>query len=63
MTSFSRNFSGSKVPLSQTLIVPAPYSPLGISPWNSRYSRGWSSVSHRQAVLVRVGRDAAREGP
>ena len=23
---------------------PAPYWPLGISPWNSRYSSGWSSV-------------------
>src|SRR5918999_1934491 len=44
ITSSSRNFSGSKVPLSQTSIVPAPYSPFGISPSNSRYSSGWSSV-------------------
>src|SRR5690242_6346284 len=25
-------------------MLPPPYSPRGISPWNSRYSRGWSSV-------------------
>ena len=30
----------SYVPRSQMLIVPAPYSPAGISPWNSRYWSG-----------------------
>src|SRR3954471_11865086 len=34
-------------------MVPAPYSPLGISPWKSRYSSGWSSV--RTALRLRFG--------
>src|SRR6059036_107710 len=44
MISSLRHFSASYVPRSQIVIVPAPYWPLGISPWNSRYSSGWSSV-------------------
>ncbi len=44
ITSSSRNFSVSYVPRSQIAIVPAPYSPFGIFPSNSRYSSGWSSV-------------------
>src|SRR2546423_5863999 len=53
MTSSSRHFSASYVPRSQIVMVPAPYSPLGISPWNSRFSSGWSSV--RTARWLRLG--------
>ena len=53
MISSPRHFSASYVPRSQIVIVPAPYWPLGISPWNSRYSSGWSSV--RTARWLRLG--------
>lgn len=36
--------SGSYVPLSRTITVPPPYSPAGMTPSNSSYSSGWSSV-------------------
>ena len=44
MTSLSRHFSISQVPMSQIFTVPAPYWPFGMVPSNSAYSIGWSSV-------------------
>src|SRR5918992_4167139 len=44
MTSRFVHFSVSYVPRSQMVIVPAPYSPRGMSPSNVAYSSGWSSV-------------------
>ena len=49
--------SGSKVPQSQMMTSPAPYSPWGITPSKSKYSIGWSSVrmARRFSSGSRVG--------
>src|SRR6266851_1865891 len=44
MTSRSDHLIGSYVPSSQISTCPPPYSPLGISPANLKYSSGWSST-------------------
>ena len=44
IASSSRVLLASTSPGPRSLTVPPPYSPLGISPSNSRYSSGWSSV-------------------
>jgi len=44
ITSRSDHFSVSYVPSSQINTCPPPYSPLGISPANLKYSSGWSST-------------------
>jgi hypothetical protein len=57
MTSRAFHFSVSYVPASQIVIDPPPYSPFGISPENSRYSMGWSSVrTASRTVAGSVGR-------
>jgi hypothetical protein len=57
MTSRGFHFSVSYVPVSQIVIRPPPYSPAGISPENSRYSMGWSSVrTASRTVSGSVGR-------
>ena len=49
--------SGSKMPQSQTITSPPPYSFAGITPSKGRYSIGWSSVriASRRAFGSSVG--------
>src|SRR5690606_32257709 len=49
---------GAHVPASHSITVPPPYSPLGMAPSNSAYSRGWSSVRTARRLMSGSG-----EGP
>ncbi|OUD86338.1 hypothetical protein CMMCAS04_15165 [Clavibacter michiganensis subsp. michiganensis] len=57
----SRHFSSSKVPASQMVTSPPPYSPAGIVPSKDPYSSGWSSVcTARWFVPCSVGTPLGR---
>ncbi len=49
--------TGSQLPVSQSITVPPPYSPLGMVPSKSPYSMGWSSTctASRRTLGSRLG--------
>src|SRR5437879_5410531 len=50
--------SGSQVPVSQTITVPPPYSPSGMTPSKLPYSSGWSSTCIASPFYGRIERRA-----